>query len=319
MTQRLARVDWIGSIWFVGAATSFVMSLSWGGVQYSWASWRTLLPLILGIAALVAFGLYESLVPKEPILKSTLLRDYNLSYSLFASTINAAIVYGALYFMPLYFEAVQGYSPVLSGVALFPATFTVAPMSVISGIIITKTNNFRIVTWIGWFLSTLGLGICILLDVHTTTQQWFFETFILGIGLGLLYTSLAIINQAGANNDRLMAAAISLFIFARMLGQALGVAIAGVIFQNQMRSNLLGTSLSSLADEYSKNASSLVTTISSMPDGVGKSELIKAYADSLKIVWAVFCALSGVAGIGSLFLRHVSLDREHTTEQGVNR
>lgn len=45
--------------------------------------------------------------------------------------------------MPLYFEVAKNYSPVTSGVALFPFTFTVAPAAVMVGIIITKSGRYR--------------------------------------------------------------------------------------------------------------------------------------------------------------------------------
>jgi hypothetical protein len=130
---------------------------------------------------------------------------------------------------------------------------------------------------------------------------------------------LAIVNQAAAP-DKLMAHAISMFIFARMLGQALGVAISGVIFQNQMRTNLLATeTLAGRAAQYSRDASAIVSTIQSMPESLEKTELVRAYANSLKIVWAAMCAMSGVALIGSLFVKHISLDRAHETEQGIRQ
>ncbi|CAG9990396.1 unnamed protein product [Clonostachys byssicola] len=317
--DKLRQFDWLGSFVFVGAATCTLMPLTWGGVQYEWDQWQTLFPLLLGIIVLFAFGIYESYVPKEPIMTMSLLRSYEMLYSLLSGIINAAIVYGSLYFLPLYFEAVQGYSPIISGVALFPATFTLAPMSMVAGTVISKRGEYRWVTWFGWILSTIGLGVMTLLDVDTTIAEWFFLTIFMGIGQGLLYTSLAIINQAAAP-DKLMSHAISMFIFSRMLGQALGVALSGLIFQNQMRSNLLATTtLADQAVEYSRDASSIVSFLHDMPDDVKKRELVQAYADSLKIVWAAMCALSGVAMIGSFFVKHISLDREHETEQGIHQ
>ena len=254
----------------------------------------------------------------EPTIRLELLKSYNLAYSLVAALINALIVYGVLYFLPLYFEAVRGYNPILSGVALFPATLTVAPVSIISGAIITKTGDFHAVTWFGWFATTLGCGVMILLDVDSTTPQWLFICLCTGIGLGLLYTSLAFVNQSDSADED-MAFAISLFVFARAVGQCLGVAICGVIFQNQMEKQLLTyPSLAAQAKEYSKDASSLVQTIKFLPEGERKDDLIQAYADALKIAWAVMCALSGAALIGSIFMRRKSLDRAHNTEQGLN-
>jgi len=317
IVQKLKRVDWIGNFLFIAAATSFLVPLTWGGVQEPWNSWRTVFPLIMGILGLAVFCYYEKHFAVEPTIRLDILGDYNMAYSLFAALINALIVYGLLYFLPLYFEAVRGYNAILSGVALFPATLTVAPVSIISGLIITKTGDFHVVTWIGWIATTLGCGILVLMDVDSTIPQWVFLCLVAGVGLGFLYTSLAFVNQP-ASDDKNMAFAISLFVFARALGQCIGVAICGVIFQNQMKKNLLKiASLASRADEYSRDASSLVATIRFLPAGERKDDLIRAYADSLKIVWGIMCALSGMAMVGSFFMRRKSLDRAHNTEQGL--
>jgi hypothetical protein len=44
--------------------------------------------------------------------------------------------------MPLYFEVTKNYSPITSGVAIFPFTFTVAPAAVVVGLIITRTGRY---------------------------------------------------------------------------------------------------------------------------------------------------------------------------------
>ncbi|KAI0188074.1 major facilitator superfamily domain-containing protein [Astrocystis sublimbata] len=319
MSRKLKDFDWFGSALFVGAATSFLIPLTWGGVEFPWTDWRTLFPLILGVVAIILFGFLERYWVRNPIINVALLYNYEMAYSLVATAINSAIVYALLYFLPLYFEALKGFDPILSGVALFPATLTVAPFSIVAGVVITKRGEYRWVTWIGWAISTLGLGVMILLDVGTSDVRWFFITFTVGIGLGLLYTSLAIINQAAATEETLTFA-IAMFIFFRMLGQCLGVAISGVTFQNQIRTNLLHTqTLADRADEYSRDASSIVQIIHTMPAGLGKTELLRSYAHSLQTVWIVMAALSGVAFIGSLFVKHLTLDREHIGEQGIHQ
>ncbi|KAL9095161.1 MAG: hypothetical protein Q9165_002417 [Trypethelium subeluteriae] len=316
LKEKLLKIDWAGIAFFIAAATSFLIPLTWGGVQYAWSSWRTLIPLILGTAGLIAFAVFERFVPTFPIFRSDLVfGNYNMAYCLFATLINALIVYGLLYFLPLYYEGVQGYTPIVSGVAMFPSTFTAAPFAIIAGIVVEKTGDFKYVTIFGWVLVTLGMGIMILLDVGTTIVQWVFLTFCSGTGLGLLYTSLAFVNQS-ATDDNNMTFAVGMFIFARSLGQCLGVAICGVIFQNRMFANLQNyPDLAGRASEYSRDASSLVLTLKGMSDGAQKQELLQAYADSLQTVWLVMCILSGVAMIGSFFVKRVSLDRELDSEQ----
>jgi hypothetical protein len=319
IAEKLKQIDWIGNFIFIISATSLLMPITWGGILFPWDSFLTLMPLIIGVAGLAFFVRYEKYIPLQPIIRLDLLANYNMVYSLFAALINALIVYGSLYFLPLYYEAVKEFDPVLSAVALLPATFTVAPTAVISGIITTKTGDFRVLTCTGWIITTLGMGIVCLLDVQTSTLQWVFLTLCPGIGLGILYTSLVFVNQSAADDEG-QSFAVSMFIFARLLGQCLGVALGGVIFQNQLSARLLAISeLADKAYEYSSDASSLVLTIINMEDGLEKRELVQAYADSLRIVWAVMCVLSGIALLGSFWVRPVSLDRKLNTKQGLQQ
>ncbi|TAQ90376.1 hypothetical protein B7494_g1327 [Chlorociboria aeruginascens] len=316
--EKLRRIDWIGTALFIAATSGFLIPVTWGGVQYPWGSWHTLVPLIIGAAGLVAFAIYEKFIPAFPIVRLDLVfGNYNMAFSLWGAIINAMMVYGTLYFLPLYFEGVKGYDPIISGVAMFPITLTAAPFAVIAGLIIEKTGDIRNITIVGWFSSTLGLGIMILLNVHSSIVQWIFLTLIPGSGLGILYTSLGFVNQS-STTDKNLTFAVGMFIFTRLMGQCLGVAICGVIFQNQMLVQLAKyPDLVANASAYSHDASSLVSTLRTMENGLEKQNLIQAYADSLKIVWAVMCAISGVGLIGSLFVKKVSLDRKLDSEQAL--
>lgn len=67
--SKLARVDWIGGFLFVGGMTSFLVGLSWAGVQYEWASPKTLVPIFLGVNAVIASVVWEVYYAKEPFLR----------------------------------------------------------------------------------------------------------------------------------------------------------------------------------------------------------------------------------------------------------
>jgi len=74
-------------------------------------------------------------------------------------------------------------------------------------------------------------------------------------------------------------------------------------------------SLASKAAEFSQNSSTLVLAIHNMPSSLEKMQLIQAYADSLKLVWVVLCVLSGMALLGSFWVRPKTLDQVLNTEQ----
>jgi hypothetical protein len=137
-----------------------------------------------------------------------------------------------------------------------------------------------------------------------------------GIGTGVLFAAMAIATQAASSNED-MAHAVTMFAFFRALGQTLGVAVSGVIFQNQMRKELLKYPLlADNASNWSKDASGLVQIIKSMPAGLAKEQLKTSYVDALKYVWIVLCVFAGIAFIASLWTEALPLDRELVTDQG---
>ena len=123
------------------------------------------------------------------------------------------------------------------------------------------------------------------------------------------------IQAATPNKDQ--AYGVSLFTFFRAAGQAVGVAVGGTIFQNRVKSEILShPSIAAHADEWSADATVLVDIIKAMPQSLEKTDLVQIYADALKIIWAIMCALSGIALIASLWTQHFDLDRILETDHG---
>lgn len=77
LTKKLRRIDWVGSCFFVFSMTSFLIGLSWGGVQFAWTSYRTLVPVILGLVGVFATVLWELFQASEPFLQRTLFHKWS--------------------------------------------------------------------------------------------------------------------------------------------------------------------------------------------------------------------------------------------------
>ncbi|KAL2829452.1 major facilitator superfamily domain-containing protein [Aspergillus cavernicola] len=317
LSEKLRQIDYIGTFIFVGSLSSFLIPLTWGGILYDWSSWRTLVPLIIGIFGLLAFTIYESRYAKDPIIPPQIFQNRTASVSFAGSFLQGLVLWCLLYYQPLYYEAVKGYTPIMAGVALFPATFTVAPSAAAVGILVTKFGHYRWAIWLGWFLSTFGMGLLCYMDVDTNIPTWIFINIIPGIGLGLLFPSIGFAIQASATNDTL-AIAVGMFSFFRAMGQAVGVAIGGVVFQNRMYHNLLQYPfLAARASEYSQDAAGLVQVIKQMAAGEEKLALQTAYTDSLRIVYAVSCGVCGAALLLSVFTESYDLNRALESKQGL--
>lgn len=75
--ERLLSMDWFGSAFFIASTTSFLIGLTWGGSQYPWSSWRTLVPIIVGAAGFLAMVVWERYWASKPFLRLELFNSYS--------------------------------------------------------------------------------------------------------------------------------------------------------------------------------------------------------------------------------------------------
>ncbi|KAL9099185.1 MAG: hypothetical protein Q9163_005283, partial [Psora crenata] len=196
----------------------------------------------------------------------------------------------------------------------------IALLFAVGSLVAALATNFTMIwaIWIAWGTTTLGFGLLYLLDPDTSVVAFIFLNVPVSIGTGMAFTSTSLAVQA-AGRPQDAGHSVTFYSFIRVFGQSLGVAIGGVVFQNQMRTKLSEYPLlAPLADEYSRDATALVSLIHGMEAGTEKTQLIKAYADSIKMIWVVMATLSATIFTTSIFVKGYSLDQEHKTLQGLN-
>ncbi len=86
--------------------------------MYSWDNARTLAPLLIGVAGLIAFVIYEKTVAEEPLIPLEIFENRSAIVTYVGTFIHGMILWSLLYYGPLYYEACKGFSPIKAGVAL---------------------------------------------------------------------------------------------------------------------------------------------------------------------------------------------------------
>ncbi|KAK4565297.1 hypothetical protein LTR86_003914 [Recurvomyces mirabilis] len=319
LMQQLRRVDWVGGFLFIASTTGFLIPLSWGGVMYSWSSWRTLVPLLISTAGMIAFVVWEKLYAVEPLIRISVMKTRTTAVTYLGDFLQGLLLWANLYYMPMYFQAVKGASPIISAIDLFPGTLTVAPTAIIVGATISKLGTYRWAIWGGWVLVTIGTATRVVMHVHTPVAVWVTINLISGIGLGMLYPSMTYAVQAAVPNKD-QAYGVSLFTFFRAAGQCVGVAVGGTIFQNSIKRQILHHPLiAEHAQEWAADASALVEVLKEMAASPAKDALLNCFAQALITVWLVMTGLSAIGLISSLWTQHFDLNRELETEQGLRQ
>ena len=89
-------------------------------------------------------------------------------------------------YLPVYFQACKGASPVRSGVDVLPYSFSIAPFAIVAGATATGMNKFKPQNIIAWIFVTIGMGLQSTLHENSAIRNWVGFQIVTGIGLGLL-------------------------------------------------------------------------------------------------------------------------------------
>lgn len=116
--QRLARVDFLGNLIFIVAIVSVLIALTWAGTIYDWEEFRIIVPLILGFVGLALFVTFEWTMTKIPSFPQAVISNRTSATALFLTFLHAICTYWVLYFLPIYFQGVRGYSALRSGMII---------------------------------------------------------------------------------------------------------------------------------------------------------------------------------------------------------
>ncbi|MCJ1403034.1 hypothetical protein MMC11_006256 [Xylographa trunciseda] len=316
LKERLLYVDWIGGFLFISSTCSFLIGITWGGTEYPWSSWRTLIPIIIGFAGVVTTMIWERYGARRPFLRLELFNSYSAIAAYMDSILQGLLMFCELYYIPFYLESVKAYSPTITGVSLMPLTISMLPTSVIVGRLMTRFGRFRWAVWLGWLVTLVGTGLLILLDVSIQTYAWVLIFVVVGFGHGLILMSLNFSIQAMADTQN-VAYAAAMYTFSRTLGMCIGVAVGGAVFQNQLQTHLGDMNLPTAV---ATNAEGFLSTLEALPpNSTEYQQYILAYADSFKNVFEVLTALSGLAAILSLFIKEYTMDKELDSEHTLRR
>jgi hypothetical protein len=191
---------------------------------------------------------------------------------------------------------------------------------VVTGIVITIRSQFRHPLWLGWTITVVSCGLFTTLSPEITTAIRTVYLSLIGLGLGILYPTLQVCAQA-AQEDGDVGIATSTFSFIRSLGQAFGVGLGGLLFQNQWDIKLAQLVATGSIPPYlqvpGNQAEGLVTQIPSLWPNV-RQVVTGLYSDSLRAVWISFVPLAAVGLVASLFAKNYSLNRKLSSRQSFD-
>jgi EmrB/QacA subfamily drug resistance transporter len=225
--EAVRSIDYLGAAVFTAALIPLLLGLT----NKQFGEWTD--PQVGGLIA-VGFVLSAVFVwvesrATEPILPLELFRNRTVTGSIIGTFLITFGFFGAIIFLPRWFQFVLGSSATESGYQMLPLMAGVMGTSIASGLIVARTGRYKWMTVGAMAVSVIGLLFLTGIRADTPVPLVWLWMFIAGVGIGPSFAVFTIVVQS-AVAPRMLGAATSSLTFFRQVGGSVGLAIAGTIF-----------------------------------------------------------------------------------------
>ncbi|WYZ33941.1 hypothetical protein EsH8_I_000217 [Colletotrichum jinshuiense] len=304
--EKVKMIDYGGIALNMAATLLLLIPLSGGGVTYPWSSPFVISGLVIGAVLAVLFVLYEWKLAKLPIMPLRLFQAPHCSYLYGQTFLMGQAYFGNLFYLPIFFQSILKYSPLVAGALILPVIITTSALSILSGQYMLRLGRYMPCILAGFFLWTLGNGLTILFHRDTGLGELIGILIIVGGGIGLtLQPTLVGLYANSRSEDRAVTTGLRNFI--RTIGGAFGLVISGVILSNTLRKELQGKDFVSDA-VISELTSSTYTLDERGFSEEEKAVILEAYMRGLHYIFIYYVVCSGLSlvltlGVGNTGLK----------------
>ncbi|MBA8794552.1 EmrB/QacA subfamily drug resistance transporter [Friedmanniella endophytica] len=304
--KREASVDYLGAATVVGSVTSLILYLSWAGPDRGWTS---AIGIGLLVATVVLAGLFVLVENKvsEPIIPMQLFRHWTFAGNIIFAMIMGIGMFGGLIYLPIYLQAVKGYSPTESGLAMLPLVVGMFTSSISSGQIMSRTGRYKWMPIVG--SAVVGGALLLFAQLHTDTPYWHIALLMLMFGLGLGLTMQVVVTAVQNSVERKhLGTATASVTFFRSMGGAVGTALFGAILNTRLAHHLKEVVPAALQGRVSGSSGAVndVSAIQRLPEPV-KGWVLEAFTRSMDDIFMVAAPFMLVALLIAVTLREKPL------------
>ncbi|KAF4872290.1 Efflux pump mokI [Colletotrichum siamense] len=316
LRRIIPELDLTGFALFAPTTVMFLIALHWGSTEHGWSS-----PVVIGLfaasgATLVMFTFWEWHVGEKSLIPFHLIKRRRVWASAMQSTTLFSLNYVGVNYVPIYFHAVKGLGPSLSGVYMLPSILTQLLSLVISGALVTRIGYYLPFSVISGATTTVACGLISTWNPDTLTAAWIGHQILFGLrGLGL---QMSVISVQNAVTPAQSPSAIAFLLFVENLASAVFTVVGNVIFTQTLtrQVSILAPSVSPEAALAVGGSAEAVRSL--LPAGSPELHgLLLAFSDSINAVFYLLVALGAVSFAASWGMGWVNVRKKVTEQNGT--
>jgi MFS family permease len=314
LLHKILALDFNGMLLSVGALSCLTVALQWGGVAEPWSDGSVVGCLVAFALLVCLFIINEWWMGERSLLVPRLIKTKTLALLSSFMVFSAASFFIVLYYLPVYFQAVDGISPSESGVRNIPFIIGVALFSIASGFVVGGTGHYAGILLLGSTLITIGGGLMLKLDIGSPSSAWIGYQVILGIGSGMVLQTPLIVSQAVVDQADISSVSAIMLYFQTATG-AVFIAVAQSLFTNR----IIQEAKENLPEvDTAKLISTGATELRRVFSGEQLHAILEIYLDGLRAGYylAITCGAVGVLlAFAILLFDNRNLKRERFSKE----
>lgn len=224
-----ARLDWIGLALISPACAAVVYGLARAGNKGSFTEAGVIAFLIGGVVLLIGF-IVHALRDSQPLIDLRLFAARSFAASAAVVFLSGIVLFGAIILLPLFYQQVQGVTPLRAGLLLAPQGLGMAIALVIAGRLSDKIGP-RPIVLVG--IALAAAGALVFTQVGADTSRWLLSgaLAISGAGLGAATVPVLVGAYRGLRPEQIPRGTTAIRIF-QQLGGAFAGAVLAVVLQH---------------------------------------------------------------------------------------
>lgn len=201
-----------------------------------------------------------------------------------------------VYYLPIWFQAVHGVSPVKSGIDNIPLILAQVLATLVAGFLTTTIGYYMPFVVASSILMAVGAGLLTTFTVNISTGKWIGYQIIFGVGVGFGFQHSITAAQAVLPlND--IPSGVTAVLFTQLLGGALMVSAGQNVFANSLTSGLSQISGVDAKLVIARGATALRNLIT---DQINLASALEAYNNALVKAFRVSLIMACLSGLGAI-------------------
>ncbi|PSN72922.1 major facilitator superfamily protein [Corynespora cassiicola Philippines] len=294
-SEKIKRLDWHGTLIFIGTLTSLFIALEWGGERYPWSDQRIVVLLFffaLGICGWVAIQYWKG---ESGTVPARIIGQRSIWTAAFSCYAMGGSFFILLYFISIYFQAIKDSSPLKSGIQSLPTLLGLTIGMTIAGHTHKWVKYHAAYMIASSVIATIGCGLISTWTPASNSPRWIGYQALFGIGQGFGWQQPLLIAQAFLEAKDIPIGT-ALMSGVKLFGGATFISVGSAVFNNKLKAYL--RAIPGL-DEHAVIHAGASGLREAVHDPAMLADVKEAYSKALKATFLISLVMSCLAVAGA--------------------